>query len=77
MPENTAISIRNLTKVYKTSKLSSKGDIAAIRNLNLDVPKTGIFVLLGSNGCVPSPIEPRYKYDPNVNIALVNQPHCP
>ncbi|KIM45099.1 hypothetical protein M413DRAFT_65825 [Hebeloma cylindrosporum] len=50
IPEYAAISIRNLTKVYKTSKLSSRGDITAVTNLNLDVPKTGIFVLLGSNG---------------------------
>ena len=54
MPENTAISIRNLTKVYKTSRFYSKGDIAAVTNLTLDIPKTGIFVLLGSNGCVLS-----------------------
>ncbi|KAJ3513241.1 hypothetical protein NLJ89_g3058 [Agrocybe chaxingu] len=50
MPKNTAISIRNLTKVYKTSKFSSKGDVTAVTNLSLDIPKTGIFVLLGSNG---------------------------
>ncbi|KAF4612016.1 hypothetical protein D9613_004324 [Agrocybe pediades] len=50
MPENTAISIRNLTKTYKTSRFSSKGDVTAVSNLSLDVPKTGIFVLLGSNG---------------------------
>ncbi|CAA7266935.1 unnamed protein product [Cyclocybe aegerita] len=50
MPENTAISIRHLTKVYKTSRFSSKGDVTAVTDLSLDIPKTGIFVLLGSNG---------------------------
>jgi len=52
LPENTAISIRNLTKTYKTSRFSSKGDVTAVSNLSLDIPKTGIFVLLGSNGYV-------------------------
>uniref|UniRef100_A0A8H8CNN7 ABC transporter domain-containing protein n=1 Tax=Psilocybe cubensis TaxID=181762 RepID=A0A8H8CNN7_PSICU len=52
--ENTAISIRNLTKTYKTTRWfglgSKKGEVTAVRELSLDVPRTGIFVLLGSNG---------------------------
>ncbi|KDR85831.1 hypothetical protein GALMADRAFT_234928 [Galerina marginata CBS 339.88] len=48
--EDMTISIRDLTKIYKTSMLSSKGDVTAVSNLSLDIPKTGIFVLLGSNG---------------------------
>ena len=50
LPEDMAISIRGLTKIYKTSRFSSKGDVNAVSNLSLDIPKTGIFVLLGSNG---------------------------
>ncbi|KAF9535634.1 hypothetical protein CPB83DRAFT_878765 [Crepidotus variabilis] len=50
VPENVAISIRDLTKIYKTSRFSSKGKVTAVSGLSLDIPKTGIFVLLGSNG---------------------------
>lgn len=50
LPEDMAISIHGLTKIYKTSRFSSKGDVTAVSNLSLDIPKTGIFVLLGSNG---------------------------
>jgi len=50
IPENTAISIRNLKKVYKSPWFSRKMDVTAIEDLSLDIPKTGIFALLGSNG---------------------------
>ena len=50
LPEDIAISIRGLTKTYKTSWFTSKGDVNAVSNLSLDIPKTGIFVILGSNG---------------------------
>ncbi|KAF8808210.1 P-loop containing nucleoside triphosphate hydrolase protein [Phlegmacium glaucopus] len=50
LPEDVAISIRGLTKTYKTSMFTSKGDVTAVSDLSLDIPKTGIFVLLGSNG---------------------------
>ncbi|KAF9471023.1 P-loop containing nucleoside triphosphate hydrolase protein [Pholiota conissans] len=50
MPPNTAISVRSLTKIYSTSWFSGNGDVTAVSNLNLDIPKTGIFVMLGSNG---------------------------
>ena len=50
LPEDVAISIRDLTKTYKTSMFSSKGDVIAVSNLSLNIPRTGIFVLLGSNG---------------------------
>jgi len=49
-PENKAISIRNLKKIYKSSWFSRKKDVTAIEDLSLDIPNTGIFVLLGSNG---------------------------
>lgn len=52
IPTNTAISIRNLTKIYSTSFWNAKGDVTAVSNLSLDIPKTGIFVILGSNGCI-------------------------
>ncbi|KAF4611653.1 hypothetical protein D9613_004331 [Agrocybe pediades] len=47
-----AISIRNLTKVYSNplNFFSKNGSVTAVSNLSLDIPKTGIFVLLGSNG---------------------------
>ncbi|KAF9045107.1 hypothetical protein BJ165DRAFT_1346335 [Panaeolus papilionaceus] len=48
--DGMAVSIRNLTKTYKMSRFSSKHDVTAVSNLSLDIPKTGIFVLLGSNG---------------------------
>lgn len=50
VPDDVAISVRNLKKVFKTSRWSSKGDVTAVNDLSFDVPKTGIFVLLGSNG---------------------------
>jgi ATP-binding cassette subfamily A (ABC1) protein 3 len=52
MPNNTAISVRNLTKIYSTSWFGGGDDVTAVANLSLDIPKTGIFVMLGSNGCV-------------------------
>lgn len=50
MPANVAISVRNLKKEFKTSIFSSKSIVTAISDLTLDIPKSGIFVLLGSNG---------------------------
>ncbi|TFK24250.1 nod factor export ATP-binding protein I [Coprinopsis marcescibilis] len=47
---DVAISVRNLRKVYRTSRWTSKNGVTAVDNLSFDVPKTGIFVLLGSNG---------------------------
>lgn len=47
-----AISVRNLQKTFKKSPFSSKNAVTAIADLSFDVPKTGIFVLLGSNGYV-------------------------
>lgn len=50
--DGIAISVRGLTKTFKGSRFSSKGDVTAVKDLDLDIPKTGIFVLLGSNGLV-------------------------
>ncbi|KAG5653904.1 hypothetical protein H0H81_009496 [Sphagnurus paluster] len=50
IPDDVAISVRNLNKTFKTSWFSRKDSVTAISDLSLDVPKTGIFVLLGSNG---------------------------
>ncbi len=46
-----AISIKNLGKTFTPSIVRSKKHVVtAIDNLTLDIPKHGIFVLLGSNG---------------------------
>ena len=49
MPPNTAVSVQNLGKDFKPP-LFSKGLVTAVADLSFDVPKNGIFVLLGSNG---------------------------
>lgn len=45
IPPDTAISVRNLGKDFR-----GKGNVTAIADLTLDIPKSGIYVLLGSNG---------------------------
>ena len=50
MPPDTAISVQNLGKIFRPSFLSRKGPVTAVADLSFDVPKHGIFVLLGSNG---------------------------
>lgn len=50
MPPDTAISIQNLGKDFKPALFSGKETVTAVANLSFDVPKNGIFVLLGSNG---------------------------
>ncbi|KAM6499563.1 hypothetical protein JOM56_005071 [Amanita muscaria] len=51
IPPDVAISVRNLHKTFKKSTfLFSKSSFTAIDDLSFDVPKGGIFVLLGSNG---------------------------
>ncbi|PCH34380.1 nucleoside triphosphate hydrolase protein [Wolfiporia cocos MD-104 SS10] len=51
VPPGIAISIRNLGKDFKTSLFGrDKGVVTAVADLSLDIPKTGIYVLLGSNG---------------------------
>lgn len=53
LDSNTAISVRNLRKAFPPPFLrKSRGDVIAVDNLSFDVPKHGIFVLLGSNGYV-------------------------
>ncbi|KAF8900796.1 hypothetical protein CPB85DRAFT_1439365 [Mucidula mucida] len=50
-----AISIKNLGKTFTPSIVRSKKHVVtAIDNLTLDIPKHGIFVLLGSNGAESS-----------------------
>ncbi|KAI0778957.1 P-loop containing nucleoside triphosphate hydrolase protein [Trametes elegans] len=47
----TAISIRNLGKDFKTSFFKGeKSLVTAVSDLSLEIPKFGIYVLLGSNG---------------------------
>lgn len=53
IPDNVAVSIKNLGKTFSTSLLRPKKNvITAVDDLTLDIPKHGIFVLLGSNGYV-------------------------
>jgi ATP-binding cassette subfamily A (ABC1) protein 3 len=50
-PSGAAISIRNLRKTFSSSMFRrEKGPVTAIGDLSVDIPKSGIFVLLGSNG---------------------------
>jgi ABC-type uncharacterized transport system ATPase subunit len=50
LSENTAIS--NLKKIYKSPWFSRRKAVTAIEDLGLDIPNTGIFIFLGSNGSV-------------------------
>ena len=50
MPPDTAISVQNLGKDFKPPLFSRKQFVSAVEDLSFDVPKNGIFVLLGSNG---------------------------
>lgn len=53
LPSDTAISIQNLGKDFQTSLFRrDKGLVTAISDLSLNIPKYGIYVLLGSNGSV-------------------------
>ncbi|KAJ7606783.1 hypothetical protein FB45DRAFT_847352 [Roridomyces roridus] len=46
-----AVSLQGLTKTFNTSLFNRKGgNVTAVSDLTFDVPKLGIFVLLGSNG---------------------------
>ncbi|KAF9225247.1 P-loop containing nucleoside triphosphate hydrolase protein [Gyrodon lividus] len=50
-PSGAAISIRNLRKTFSPSIFRrEKGPVTAIADLSVDIPKSGVFVLLGSNG---------------------------
>ncbi|KAG1763849.1 hypothetical protein EDD22DRAFT_482473 [Suillus occidentalis] len=50
-PDGVAISVRNLGKTFSPSMFHrEKRPVTAIADLSLNVPKSGIFVLLGSNG---------------------------
>ena len=47
MSNNSAISVKNLNKIYKINSSSQK---LALNNVTLDIPKGSIFGLLGPNG---------------------------
>ncbi|KAG1779604.1 hypothetical protein EV702DRAFT_965686 [Suillus placidus] len=50
-PDGVAISVKNLGKTFSPSMFHrEKRPVTAIADLSLNVPKSGIFVLLGSNG---------------------------
>ncbi|XP_006453888.1 hypothetical protein AGABI2DRAFT_196444 [Agaricus bisporus var. bisporus H97] len=48
--DSLAISVKNLNKTFRTSWFPKKKTMVAVDDLSLDIPKTGIYVLLGSNG---------------------------
>ncbi|KAJ6479217.1 hypothetical protein C8R47DRAFT_1019314, partial [Mycena vitilis] len=51
IPPDVAVSIQGLGKTFNTSMFNRKGgNVTAVSDLTLDVPRLGIFVLLGSNG---------------------------
>jgi len=50
IPPEIAISIQNLQKTFSASIFRRDSVVTAISDLSFDVPKFGIFVLLGSNG---------------------------
>ncbi|KAJ6606797.1 hypothetical protein B0H10DRAFT_1819461 [Mycena sp. CBHHK59/15] len=51
IPPGVAVSVQGLGKTFNTSMFNRKnGKVTAVSDLTLDVPKLGIFVLLGSNG---------------------------
>ena len=50
MPPDAAISIQNLGKDFMPRLFSRKDPVTAVADLSFNVPKNGIFVLLGSNG---------------------------
>lgn len=54
LPPHLALSVRNLNKKFSNGNFSKK-ETEVIEDLTLDVPKTGIYVLLGSNGYVLFP----------------------
>jgi ABC-type glutathione transport system ATPase component len=46
----TAVSVRGLGKTFKTFLGRKSKAVTAISDLTLDIPRNGIFILLGSNG---------------------------
>ena len=50
MPPDTAISVQNLGKDFPPALFSGKELVTAVADLSFNIPKNGIFVLLGSNG---------------------------
>ncbi|KAH8835982.1 P-loop containing nucleoside triphosphate hydrolase protein [Flagelloscypha sp. PMI_526] len=57
VPLDTAISIQSLKKTFNTSSLWKRNQkVTAIGDLTLNIPRGGIFVLLGSNGSGKSTI---------------------
>ena len=72
--DNIAISIKNLNKNFRTSMIRSKGLVTAIADLSLEIPKRGIFVLLGSNGCVLSPCPPAHLADKRTQCWEIHSP---
>ena len=86
MPPDMAISVQNLGKDFKPQLFSRKKHVTAVEDLSFNVPKNGIFVLLGSNGYeirqytkrigLPSVPIKRRKIDLLVNRWWIAQPYA-
>ena len=72
---DAVISIQGLNKIYQSSSLFKKKEVTAISDLSLDIPKTGIFVLLGSNGFVHNRVF--FALSNLSRSVLANLPCCP
>ncbi|CAG7851662.1 ABC transporter A family member 6 AltName: Full=ABC transporter ABCA.6 [Serendipita indica DSM 11827] len=55
-PEGAAIAVRNLKKTFPGGNLLRRQRVTAIEDLSFTVPKTGIWILLGSNGAGKSTV---------------------
>ena len=71
IPPEAAISIRHLGKEFD----GKGGHVTAISDLSLDIPKSGIYVLLGSNGCVYSLVHLSSMFMYHLSEPA-NQPPC-
>lgn len=73
--EDVAISVRNLRKTYDSPWWRwGNEEVIAIDDLTLDIPKYGIFVLLGSNGFVL--LSEIYGIEAKYRSVLGSQLHC-
>ncbi|KAG1886233.1 hypothetical protein F4604DRAFT_1675882 [Suillus subluteus] len=73
-PDGVAISVRNLGKTFSPSMFHrEKRRVTAIADLSFDVPKSGIFVLLGSNGTGTVTFEGGVSHPPRGTLGIVPQ----
>jgi len=48
---DTAVEIRNVTKVYSSKRGKRSEEVQAVREMNLSIPRGKFFTLLGPSGC--------------------------